>query len=190
MSRDPQGLGGPADYAPGAVRPNPRCLLTQSVGDRTFCSPRIRAFQVNLCFSMVSPIRFSLVDPLLNPYRPGAGTPPPALLGRDELIDEFGTTVRRALTGRPGKSLMPIGLRGVGKTVLLNRFSEIAGQKGLEVGFIEAPEGEDFKSLLANRLRKILLALDRGGASTKILRALRVLKSFSIQTADGTKFRN
>ena len=128
------------------------------------------------------------MDPLLNPYRPGAGTPPPALLGRDELIDEFGTTVRRALSGRPGKSLMPIGLRGVGKTVLLNRFSEIAEQEGIEVGFIEAPEGEDFKSLLANRLRKILLALDGGGASAKILKALRVLKSFSVQTADGMRY--
>lgn len=100
------------------------------------------------------------MDELTNPFRPGAGTQPPALLGRDELIKHFGTTVRRALAGRPGKSLMPIGLRGVGKTVLLNRFSEIAEMEGLAVGFIEAPESGDFRPLLVNRLRKILLAYD------------------------------
>lgn len=49
------------------------------------------------------------MDEFTNPYRPGAGTNPPALLGRDELIDHFGVAVRRALAGRPGKSVMPIG---------------------------------------------------------------------------------
>lgn len=76
------------------------------------------------------------MDPLDNPYRPGAGTPPPALLGRDQLIDAFGITVRRAASGRPGKSLMPIGLRGVGKTVLLNRFGDIAREAGMKSAFI------------------------------------------------------
>lgn len=128
------------------------------------------------------------MDELTNPYRPGAGTRPPALLGRDELIDHFGVTVRRAMAGRPGKSLMPIGLRGVGKTVLLNRFAEIADQEGLQVGFIEAPESGDFRSLLVNRLRKVLLTFDAGGASTKVLRALRILKTFSLQTPDGSRF--
>ena len=66
------------------------------------------------------------MDSLDNPYRPGAGTPPPALVGRDGLIDAFGVTIRRALLRKPGKSVMPLGLRGVGKTVLLNRFAEIA----------------------------------------------------------------
>ncbi len=103
------------------------------------------------------------MDPLDNPYRPGAGTPPPALIGRDELIERFGVAVRRAVTGRPGKSLMPIGLRGVGKTVLLNRFAEIAANEGLQVAFIEAPETGDFRTLLAVRLRKVLLELERSG---------------------------
>src|SRR5829696_989070 len=97
-----------------------------------------------------------------NSYRPGAGTPPPALIGRDELIDQFAVTARRAVAGRPGKSLMPVGLRGVGKTVLLNRFSEIAEGEGLRFGFIEAPETGDFRNLLAVLLRKVLLDLDRG----------------------------
>jgi hypothetical protein len=127
------------------------------------------------------------VDELVNPYRPGAGTRPPALLGRDELIDHFGTTVRRAVAGRPGKSLMPIGLRGVGKTVLLNRFAEIASQEGLAIGFIEAPETGEFTYLLASRLRKILLSLDGSKRTAKVLRALRVLKTFSLQLADGSR---
>jgi hypothetical protein len=127
------------------------------------------------------------MDELRNPFRPGAGTQPPALLGRDDLIDHFAVTARRAVAGRPGKSLIPIGLRGVGKTVLLNRFAEIAEQEGLSVGFIEAPETDDFRSLLVHRLRKILLAYDRGSPSAKVLRALRVLKTFSLQTSDGTQ---
>lgn len=128
------------------------------------------------------------MDELANPYRPGAGTSPPALLGRDELIDHFGTTVRRALAGRPGKSVMPIGLRGVGKTVLLNRFAEIAEQEGLAVGFIEAPESGDFRVLLVNRLRKILLAYDNDRKTAKVLKALRVLKTFTLQLPDGSRF--
>ncbi|MBI4729470.1 MAG: ATP-binding protein [Acidobacteria bacterium] len=126
------------------------------------------------------------MDPLENPYRPGAGTPPPALLGRDGLINAFGVTVRRALQRRPGKSLMPIGLRGVGKTVLLNRFAEIAGHEGLEVAFIEAPETGDFRTLLAVRLRKVLLELDRKGPAKAVLRALRILKTFSLTLPDGS----
>jgi GTPase SAR1 family protein len=74
---------------------------------------------------------------------------------------------------------LPIGLRGVGKTVLLNRFSEIAEQEGIEVGFIEAPEGEDFKSLLANRLRKILLALDGGGSLSEDSKGTSGVEEFS-----------
>lgn len=127
------------------------------------------------------------MDPLDNPYRPGAGTPPPALVGRDALIDAFGVTVRRAVSGMPGKSLMPIGLRGVGKTVLLNRFGEIAGDAGMTTAFIEAPETGDFRMLLAIRIRKILLGLERSGPTRAALRALRVLKTFALQLPDGTR---
>jgi hypothetical protein len=126
------------------------------------------------------------MDELDNPYRPGAGTSPPALLGRDELINRVAMTVRRAMIGRPGKSLMPIGLRGVGKTVLLNRFAEIAEHEGLAVGFIEAPESGDFGELLVNRLRKILLTFDNQKKTAKVLKALRVLKTFTLQFPDGS----
>jgi hypothetical protein len=127
------------------------------------------------------------MDELTNPYRPGAGTRPPALLGRDAMIDHFGTMVRRAMAGQPGKSLIPIGLRGVGKTVLLNRFAEIAEHEGLAVGFIEAPETGDFRVLLVNRLRKVLLAYDNERRTAKVLKALRVLKTFSLQLPDGSR---
>ncbi|GAA1701566.1 ATP-binding protein [Microbacterium sediminicola] len=126
------------------------------------------------------------MDELENPYRPGAGTQPPALIGRDAYIDHFGTLMRRAVQGRPGKSVMPIGLRGVGKTVLLNRFAQIAETEGLSVAFIEAPETGDLRSLLARSLRKILLQFDGRKASAKVLKALRILKSFQLQLPDGS----
>lgn len=129
------------------------------------------------------------MDEFQNPYRPGAGTTPPALLGRDELIGGFGLTLRRALAARPGKSLMPVGLRGVGKTVLLNRFSEAAEGQGFAVGFIEAPETGDFATLLAIRLRRILLGFDRGPVRAAVTKALRVLKSFTLHLSDGTSIQ-
>lgn len=81
---------------------------------------------------------------------------------------------------------MPIGLRGVGKTVLLNRFHEIARDEGLRVAFVEAPETGDFRRLLATRLRALLLDLDRGPISSAVKRALSVLKSFSYTFPDGS----
>jgi hypothetical protein len=94
--------------------------------------------------------------------------------------------LRRALAGRPGKSIMPIGLRGVGKTVLLVRFHEIAREHELRVSLIEAPESGDFKRLMATRLRSILLELDQGPVSRAVKRALGVLKSFTCTLPDGT----
>ncbi|NOX30785.1 MAG: ATP-binding protein, partial [Actinobacteria bacterium] len=126
------------------------------------------------------------MDRLDNPYRPGAGTPPPALVGRDDLIDGFGVTIRRAMRGQVGKSYMPIGLRGVGKTVLLNRFATIAEQEGMKVAFIEAPETGDFSRLLAIRLRKMLLELSEGAVRRAVIRALGVLKSFTLRLPDGS----
>jgi hypothetical protein len=126
------------------------------------------------------------MDAFDNPFRPGAGTPPPALVGRDELIEKYDIALRRSLAGRPGKSLMPIGLRGVGKTVLLNRFQEIARDQGLRIAFIEASESGDFKRLLVTRLRSVLLELDQGAVSRTVKRALGVLKSFTYTLPDGT----
>lgn len=127
------------------------------------------------------------MDAIENPFRPGAGSPPPALVGRDALMADFGVTVGRAVRGRPGQSLMPIGLRGVGKTVLLNRFQTIAQDQGLRVGYLEAPETGDFPRLLATTLRKILVELDRAGPMSRAARrALAVLKSFTVTLPDGS----
>ena len=126
------------------------------------------------------------MDRITNPYRPGAGTPPPALIGRDDLIDRFGVTLRRTLSGRPGKGFLPTGLRGVGKTVLLNRFFSIASNEGVKTAFIESPETGDFASLLAIRLRRILLEMSTGALKTAVSKALGVLRSFTLQLPDGS----
>jgi hypothetical protein len=126
------------------------------------------------------------MDEFENPFSPGAGTPPPAFVGRDSLIAGYRIALRRTKSGRPGKSIMPIGLRGVGKTVLLNRFHEMAQEHELAAAFIEAPETGDFKSILAARLRTILLELDKGPVSRAVKRALGVLRSFTLNLPDGT----
>jgi hypothetical protein len=121
------------------------------------------------------------MDPVSNPFSPGAGTPPPALVGRDALIAAFRVTVQRTVQGRPGQSLMPIGLRGVGKTVLLNRFIDEARALGAQTVLIEAPEDGNLRQLLSKEARRVLLQFDRAGAlSQAVKRALRVFKSFSI----------
>jgi hypothetical protein len=126
------------------------------------------------------------MNELDNPFRPGDGTPPPALVGRDELIEKFRLSVGRAVRKRPGKSVMPIGLCGVGKTVLLNTFIEVAEEEGLKVGYIEAPETGDLRRLLGVRLRKILFDLDRAGkVSRAVQRALGALGSFTYHLPDG-----
>jgi hypothetical protein len=129
------------------------------------------------------------MDEVKNPYRPGAGTPPPALIGRDELIHEFGVTIRRAINRKPGKSLLPVGLRGVGKTVLLNRFCEIARDEGCRVAFIEAPETHDLRTLLAVELRKVLLSLKQSLFSKAVQKALGVLAAFTLTLPDGHTFK-
>lgn len=129
------------------------------------------------------------MDRFENPYRPGAGSAPPALVGRDSIIDDFEITVRRALDRRPAKSCVLVGLRGVGKTVLLNRFTESAERNAMKVGFLEASESGDFAELLAVRLRRILLELEQGAARralAAVRRALSVLVSFTHTFADGS----
>jgi hypothetical protein len=126
------------------------------------------------------------MDPFLNPFSPGAGTDPPAFTGRAELIQSYDVALRRTIDGRPGKSVMPIGLRGVGKTVLLNRFHQMALERRLVAAAIEAPETGEFVQLLTARLRAILFELDRETVSSKVKRALGVLKAFTYTLPDGS----
>ena len=128
------------------------------------------------------------MDPVSNPYNPGAGTQPPVFIGRDELIQDFRVALERTIRGKPGKSLVPIGLRGVGKTVLLNRFIDIAIDRGCKIAFIEAPENGAFQQTLAAKIRKVLADLDSSGPlSVVVKRALSILKSFSVSVGtDGS----
>jgi len=126
------------------------------------------------------------MDPVANPYAPGAGTPPPELAGRDELRESVRIAAERIRAGRPAKSLMMIGLRGAGKTVLLDRMRNDAEAAGLHTLRIEAPEGRSLPAILAPQLRQTLLRLSRI-EQARVLgrRALQALAGF----AKGLKFK-
>ncbi len=119
------------------------------------------------------------MDPLSNPFSPGAGSPPPELVGRDPILEEAKVLLGRVKRGRPEKSLLLTGLRGVGKTVLLNEMERMATRQDYHTISVEAHEGKPLGPLLAPRLRKLLFDLDRlAGAGDKVKRGLRVLASF------------
>jgi hypothetical protein len=120
------------------------------------------------------------MDPVRDPFAPGAGTPPPELAGRDELRATLRTALERARIGRPAKSAMLVGLRGVGKTVLLDRAREDAESIGIHTVRIEAPEGRSLPSLLAPQLRQALLRLSQiDKAKDFAIRGLRALAGFA-----------
>jgi hypothetical protein len=120
------------------------------------------------------------MDPRLNPYAPGAGTPPPELAGRDELIERAAIALDRIRAGRPARSLILYGLRGVGKTVLLNRIRLDAEARGIASVRVEAPEERSLPALLAPALRATLLRLSRGEAvKAGVARAMRALAGFA-----------
>ncbi|WP_295956108.1 ATP-binding protein [Rhodoferax sp.] len=120
------------------------------------------------------------MDPIRNPFAPGAGTPPPELAGRDALRESLRITLERAKIGRPAKSAMLVGLRGVGKTVLLDRVREDAEVAGIHTVRIEAPEGRSLPALLAPQLRQALLRLSQVAAAKEFaVRGLRALAGFA-----------
>ena len=119
------------------------------------------------------------MDPVRNPYAPGAGTPPPELAGRDDLRETARIALERVRAGRPGKSIMMVGLRGVGKTVLLDRIRREAEDRGICTLNVEAPENRSLPAALAPRLRLALLQLsNREKARQLAQRALRGLAGF------------
>jgi hypothetical protein len=120
------------------------------------------------------------MDPRRNPYAPGAGTPPPELAGRDELIERAAIALDRIRAGRAARSLILHGLRGVGKTVLLNRVETEAEARGFVNLKIEAPEDRSLPALLIPVLRVALLRLDRGQRARAFLtKARRALAGFA-----------
>ncbi len=119
------------------------------------------------------------MDPIKNPYSPGAGTPPPELVGRDPILKQADILLGRVQVGRPEKSMLLTGLRGVGKTVLLNEIERRAQEMDYKTIFIEAYENKPLGLLLAPYLRKLLYSLDRmANVESKVKRALAVFRSF------------
>lgn len=119
------------------------------------------------------------MDARRNPFAPGAGTPPPELAGRDALIERAAVALDRIRAGRPARSFIFYGLRGVGKTVLLNRVRLDAEAAGATCVRMEAPEERSLPALLAPALRASLIRLSRGAAAKSLAhRALRTLASF------------
>jgi hypothetical protein len=126
------------------------------------------------------------VDPVRNPYSPGAGTRPPALVGREREIEAMDIALQRLRIGRDGRSQLLTGLRGVGKTVLLNEFEQLAGARGFFHEHIEVSEDGDLPARLAAAFRRLLLSMDaRRRIGERVARALGVLKAFSIRLPDG-----
>lgn len=119
------------------------------------------------------------MDPVRNPFAPGAGTQPPELAGRADVLADIRTALQRVAIGRPAQSSIMVGLRGVGKTVLLVRAETMAQAEGYRTLMVEAHEGKHLAGLLLPGLRSALNALSLvESAKDKARRGLRVLRSF------------
>jgi len=120
------------------------------------------------------------MDPVRNPFAPGAGSQPPALAGRDDIISDAITALKRTQIGRHARSQMLLGLRGTGKTVLLNTIENAAENSGYLTSVIEAPEEKPLADLLYPRMQQALRKLSHiEAAKEKTYVALRALRSFA-----------
>lgn len=116
-----------------------------------------------------------------NPYTPNAGAQPPALVGRDEEIRAFEVLLARLLRGYTEQSMLVTGLRGVGKTVLLTRFQQLAREAGWTTVEAEITRNSDFGDRMANLARRALLQLaPRDRWKERAARAAAVLRSFQV----------
>lgn len=123
------------------------------------------------------------MDPLRNPYSPGAGSKPPALTGRDAELQAFRVLLARLRRGASEKSMLVTGLRGVGKTVLLNAFRDVAESEGFRTTDVtEITHDTDFRRTMARLSRRALLGLDPiEKMKDKVLDAVRVFKAFTVK---------
>ena len=120
------------------------------------------------------------MDPVRNPFAPGAGSKPPELAGRDEIIQDAETALQRTLIGRHSRSQILLGLRGVGKTVLLNKIEEMAEQHGHLTTFIEAPEDKKLTELLYPKIHQVIRKLSLYESARALAhRAMRALRAFA-----------
>jgi AAA ATPase domain len=124
-------------------------------------------------------------DPIANPYAPGAGTPPPSLVGRDPIIAAAEVSLRRVRSARSSQHLLLTGLRGVGKTVLLAKLAALGEHLGYRVVRQEAVGGDDTLRSLLGQSRRLL---DDLGRTAKVARALRSIDSVQLTVA-GTGVR-
>lgn len=99
------------------------------------------------------------MDPGNNPFSPGAGAPPPELAGRDAIRENVDVALRRLARGRSEQSVLLVGLRGVGKTVLLRRMGRDAAHRGFRIVTLEADAERSLPAILAPALRTMLLEL-------------------------------
>lgn len=119
------------------------------------------------------------MDPVQNPFSPGVGTPPPELAGRSDLLEEARIMIGRALNGRSTQGMLMTGLRGVGKTVILNELMRMAEEQGVLPLYVEATAESTLSELLASELKKLFFTLNRiAGAADKVKKGLVVLRNF------------
>jgi AAA+ ATPase superfamily predicted ATPase len=120
------------------------------------------------------------MDEIRNPFAPGAGSQPPELAGRDQILDSARIAIQRTSAGRHTQSQILLGLRGVGKTVLLNKIEQIAEANGHLTSLIEAPEGKALAALLYPRITQVLRKLSMIEQAKALTHsAMRALRSFS-----------
>ncbi|WP_114559907.1 ATP-binding protein [Desertihabitans aurantiacus] len=135
------------------------------------------------------------MDPIQNPYAPGAGQRPPELAGRDDQLRAFGIVLERVSRGRPERSLVLTGLRGVGKTVLLNALRSDAVRRGWGTGKLEARPDQGLRRPLSGALHQAVRELAPGGPESAHAdsqqHVLGVLRSFAQRDAGaGAKLRD
>jgi len=131
------------------------------------------------------------MDPIRNPFAPGAGSQPPELAGRDDIISDAEIALQRILAGKHDKSQILLGLRGTGKTVLLNKIEQFAETHNHLTAFIEAPDDQPLANLLYPKiyqvLRKLSLVENAKAHTYKAMRALRSFASaFNISIGDAS----
>jgi hypothetical protein len=130
------------------------------------------------------------VDPIRNPYAPGAGQRPPELAGRDDQLDAFDVVLERVARGRPERSVVLTGLRGVGKTVLLNALRSAAVRARWGTGKLEARPEQTLRRPLAAALHVAVRELGHP-AGDQVDHVLGVIKGFAQREAGaGAKLRD